>query len=207
MFLKPYYQDESVTIYHGDCREILPQLPKVDLVLTDPPYGIGADKKMAHSSIRDNPKWTDDWDYRNPEAMELALRLGNKAAVWGGNYYTDVLPPSAAWLVWLKPEASTGFSLADFEMCWTSGTFAARSKTFNRRDGNEHPTQKPVGVMTWVMGYFPEAQTILDPFMGSGTTLVAAKLLGRKAIGIEIEEKYCEIAAKRLSQSVMRLEC
>ena len=206
--IKPYYEDKQagIVIYCGDCREILPQLDvKVDLCLTDPPYGIGADKKNAHSSIRDNPKWQDDWDYLQPEALTMAIALGKNAAVWGGNYYQ--LPPTSAWLAWLKPQASTGFSLADFELCWTNGTFAARCKTFNRRDGNVHPTQKPVEVMEWAASFFPEARTILDPFLGSGTTAVAAKILGRKCIGIEIEEKYCEIAVKRLAQSVMRLDC
>jgi len=204
---KPYYQDDAVIIYNADCRDILPLIPdkSIDLVLTDPPYGIGADKANAHSSIRDNPKWQDDWDYLQPEAIELAIRLGKSAAVWGGNYYPDVLPASAAWLAWLKPEASTGFSLADFELCWTNGLFAARCKTFNRRDGNAHPTQKPVEVMTWTLSFFQASLLILDPFLGSGTTALASKILGRKCIGIEIEEKYCEIAAKRCSQMVMNL--
>jgi DNA modification methylase len=191
--MKPYYQDESCTIYCGDCRLVLPELPKVDLVITDPPYGIKADKDNAHSSIRDNPNWPESkWDYeRQTEGIIEALKHCKEAAVFGGNYYTDILPVSSGWLAWLKPEASTGFSLADMELCWTSLNIASRTKTFPRRDGNIHPTQKPVCVMSWVLSFFPEAQTILDPFMGSGTTLVAAKKLGRKSIGIEIEQKYC----------------
>jgi DNA modification methylase len=207
--MKPYYEKDGIVIYCGDCRDILPELPKVDLVLTDPPYGIKADKDNAHSSIRDNPKWDKSkWDYeRQPEGVRLAISKGFESAVFGGNYYTDILPVSSGWLAWLKPEASTGFSLADMELCWTSLNIAARTKTFPRRDGNQHPTQKPVCVIGWVLSFFPSSQTILDPFMGSGTTLVAAKILGRKAIGIEIEEKYCEIAVKRLSQEVMKLDC
>jgi DNA modification methylase len=201
--IKPYYEKDGITIYNCDCRLILPELDKVDLMLTDPPYGI---KANAHSSIRDNPKWVDSkWDYeRQTEGVLLAINNAFYSAVFGGNYYTDILPVSSGWLAWLKPEASTGFSLADMELCWTSLNIAARTKTFPRRDGNVHPTQKPVSVMAWVISFFPDCQSILDPFMGSGTTLVAAKNLGRKAIGIEIEEKYCEIAVKRLAQEVMR---
>lgn len=200
---KPYYSHAGITIYHGDCREILPHLPKVDLVLTDPPYGIGADKAGAHSSIRDNPSWSAmGWDEGRVDAeTTMLIRLhGERCAIWGGNYYADLLPPSSAWLCWRKPEAETGFSLADVELCWTNSEGAARCKTFNRRDGNLHPTQKPVAVMIWTLQQFPNAQTILDPFMGSGTTLVAAKQLGRRAIGIEIERKYCDIAVERLAQ-------
>jgi DNA modification methylase len=206
--MKPYYQDEQSTIYLGDCRDILPELPKVDLVLTDPPYGIKADKDNAHSSIRDNPNWDESkWDHkRQVDGIIEATKHGKELAIFGGNYYADILPVSSGWLAWLKPEASTGFSLADMELCWTSLDIAARTKTFPRRDGNLHPTQKPVCVILWVLSFFPDCQTILDPFMGSGTTLVAAKKLGRKAIGIEISEKYCEIAVKRLAQTVMNLE-
>jgi site-specific DNA-methyltransferase (adenine-specific) len=203
--MKPYFQDSDVTIYCADCRDVLPYLPPIDLCLTDPPYGIGADKSNAHSSIRDNPRWIDDWDIRQPDLVKLAISMSKFAAIWGGNYYTDILPISAAWLGWIKPEAETGFSLADMELCWTNGKFSIRVKTYPRRDGNLHPTQKPEIVMEWVLSFFPDSQLILDPFMGSGTTLRAAKNLGRKAIGIEIEEKYCEIAAKRMSQSVMDL--
>jgi DNA modification methylase len=205
--IKLYYESETICIINADCREVLPSLPKVDLVLTDPPYGIKADKDNAHSSIRDNPKWPESkWDYeRQPEGVKMALQNSCNMAVFGGNYYTDILPVSSGWLAWLKPQASTGFSLADMELCWTSLNIAARTKTFNRRDGNYHPTQKPVCVMLWVLSFFPNITDILDPFMGSGTTLLAAKQLGRKAIGIEISEKYCEIAVKRLAQSVMDL--
>jgi DNA modification methylase len=126
------------------------------------------------------------------------------AAVWGGNYYADVLPVSSGWLAWIKPEAETGFSLADMELCWTSRDMAARVRRIARRDGDLHPTQKPVAVMRWTLGFL-RGETILDPFMGSGTTLVAAKDLGRKAIGIEIEEAYCERAANRCRQEVLGL--
>jgi len=206
--MTPYYEQDGITIYHGDCREVLPSVWfGVDLLLTDPPYGIRAAKRGAHSSIRDCADWPEaKWDDETAgDAVAQAVAIAPLAMVWGGNYYTDVLPPSSSWLAWVKPEAETGFSLADMELCWTNLGCAARVKRAPRRDGHDHPTQKPVAVMSWCLGLAPNARTVLDPFMGSGTTLVAAKNSGRRAIGIEIEERYCEIAAKRLSQGVLPL--
>jgi DNA modification methylase len=104
--------------------------------------------------------------------------------------------------VWNKPER--GFSLAEAELAWTSRDNVVRVFDGNRSDpGREHPTQKPIKLMTWCLSFFPDAASVLDPFMGSGTTLRAAKDLGRKAIGIEVEERYCEIAARRMRQEVL----
>ena len=127
--------------------------------------------------------------------------------IWGGNYW--VLPPRMGWLVWDKGQRD--FSLADVELAWTSQNRAARIFDMARSQAlheseRVHPTQKPVALMRWCLGFVPDARTVLDPFMGSGTTLRAAKDLGRKAIGIEIEERYCEIAAKRMLQTVMALD-
>lgn len=207
---QPYYDDgRGIQIYLGDCLEVLPTLDAAGCVLvTDPPYGIKAAKQGAHSSIRDNEAWPSAvWDNeRRPEAVALALKTCcGVGAVWGGNFYTDVLPVSSGWLAWVKPEAETGFTLADMELCWTSQPIASRIKRYARRDGNLHPTQKPIAIMKWTMKFL-SAGTILDPFMGSGTTLVAAKHLGRRAIGIELDERYAEIAAQRLSQEVMALD-
>jgi len=190
------------TLYLGDCRDILPTLGKVDAVVTDPPYGIAAAKKGAHSSIRDNAAWAPaDWDdSRPPVALFAAMLAAPEVAIWGGNYFADLLPPSSAWLAWVKPQADTGFSLADMELCWTNLGFAARVKRLPRRDGNEHPTQKPVSVMAWTLG-FVRAVTILDPFMGSGTTGVACANLGRKFIGIEREPSYFDIACRRIEEA------
>ena len=188
-------------LYLADCMEILPTLPKVDAVITDPPYGIGAAKAKAHSSIRDCELWEKkDWDDATVIDLLGILSKGEIQAAWGGNYYS--MPASSGWLVWRKPEAETGFSLADVELCWTNQSFAARCKTFPRRDGNQHPTQKPVELMAWCIKQLRSPQTILDPFMGSGTTGVAAIQLGRKFIGIEREPKYFEIACKRIEQAV-----
>jgi site-specific DNA-methyltransferase (adenine-specific) len=208
---KPYYQDDAVTIYHGDCRLILPELPQVDLVLTDPPYGIADIWKggVGHGwgKARQEQSLRNQWD-KEPPSSELIKDIVSKAKlsiVWGGNYFN--LPLSRCWLIWNKPER--GFSLAEAELAWTNADNVVRVCDANRSDANrEHPTQKPLYLMKWCLElvWAKLAMTILDPFMGSGTTLVASKTLNRKCIGIEIEEKYCEIAAKRCSQSVMKLE-
>ena len=191
----------DATLYCADCMDVLPTLDMVDAVITDPPYGIFSDKKGAHSSIRDNQLWIEcGWDELrpNPKVIASILNSAPLVAMWGGNYFADLLPASGAWLIWRKPQAETGFSMSDAEMCWTNGGFSARMKTFLRRDGNQHPTQKPVSVMAWTMDYV-KGKTILDPFMGSGTTGVAAIQLGRKFIGIEREPKYFDIACERIA--------
>lgn len=206
--MKPYYQDDAVTIYHGDCRDILPTLEPVDLVLTDPPYGIGSVWKGGWGHGWENARTLsvlrNEWDDTAPDTDTIALVLskGSEVVIWGGNYFA--LPISRGWLIWNKPER--GFTLSEAELAWTTRNNVMRVWDSPRSDvGREHPTQKPISLMRWCIGFFPNAQTILDPFMGSGTTLRAAKDLGRKAIGIELEEKYCEVAAKRMSQTVMQL--
>jgi len=200
---EPWKRKEVIgdcALYLGDCLEILPTLEKVDAVITDPPYGIGAAKINAHSSIRDNDEWQrTNWDDSVTPDLPSILSVADIRAVWGGNYYG--LPASSGWLVWRKPEAETGFSLADVELCWTNLDFSARCKTLPRRDGNLHPTQKPVAVMTWTIERCGNPNSILDPFMGSGTTGVACANLGRKFIGIEIESKYFDIACERITNA------
>ena len=206
----PYYHDEQagITIYLGDCREILPHLEPVDLVLTDPPYGIarvwkgGASSGWGKSSEATEER--NAWDAEAPTAETLAAVIAKATAsiIWGGNYFD--LPKSRGWLVWTKPERN--FTLSEAELAWTSRDTVIRIWDGIRSDpGREHPTQKPLDLMKWCLQSFPSASTILDPFMGSGTTLRAAKDLGRKCIGIEIEEKYCEIAVNRLRQEVLPL--
>lgn len=207
---KPYYEDEACTIYNADCREILPELEResVDLVLTDPPYGIAAYWKGGSGrgwSKADSLKVErNSWDIETPNLMPL-LEFGADQIIWGGNYFD--LPVSRGWLVWSKPER--GFTLSEAELAWTSRDTVVRVKDALRSDyGRKHPTQKPISLMQWCLSlkWTKEASRILDPFMGSGTTLLAAKNLNRRAIGIEIEERYCEIAAKRLAQGVLPLE-
>lgn len=189
-------------LHLGDCRDILPTLGPVDAVVTDPPYGINADKKAAHSSIRDNAKWGNvNWDNsRPPASIFQQILLAREVMIWGGNYFADLLPASPAWLAWVKPQADTGFSLADMELCWTNLSFAARTKRLPRRDGNSHPTQKPVSVMEWSLSFI-SSRNVVDPFMGSGTTGVACVNLGRKFIGVELNETYFDIACRRIEEA------
>ena len=207
--MKPYYEDGSVTIYHGDAREILPEIDPVDLVLTDPPYGIAhlwtkGSEKHGWGKANGEAALRNQWDDGIPDddLMALVVGAGRDAIVWGGNYFH--LPSSRCWLVWNKPER--GFSLAEAELAWTTRDAVVRVKDLPRSEPDrEHPTQKPLALFSWCIDFFPDAGTILDPFMGSGTTLRAAKNLNRKAIGIEREERYCEIAAERCSQEVLDL--
>ena len=197
----------EATLYLGDCIDILPTLDKVDAVITDPPYGINAAR--TRNSAKDG--WVDygcdGWDLKRPsrETFDMFLQKGKIVIVWGGNYFTDWLPPSMQWLSWDKGQ--DGFSLADFELAWTNQNKAARRINYPRalalKDVKQHPTQKPLAVMRWCVEQCkPDPQTILDPFMGSGTTGVAAIQLGRSFIGIEREPKYFDIACKRIEQSV-----
>jgi site-specific DNA-methyltransferase (adenine-specific) len=210
--IEPYYQDNYCAIYHGDSLEIMPQLEPVDLVLTDPPYGINHPTNY-HTRGRGKlakcrnyaPVFADDRPF-DPRPL---LSITKAICLWGANYYADKLPISSGWLVWdkLRPD---DLDQATVELAWTNFVKGARRFRFMwngmlRADNDplEHPTQKPVALMKWVLSLkWTPLGTILDPFMGSGTTLVAAKQLNRKAIGIEIEEKYCEIAVRRLSQEV-----
>lgn len=203
---KIYYQDEWATIYCADNREILPELPKADLVLTDPPYGLNLKMQGGTWGIKFKHGDMKDWDYLVEQSLiDSIITKATHSIIWGGNNY--IMPPSRCWLAWDKLQKLD--TLADFELAWTNFDKPCKSWTEKRNhaeNGNQHPTQKPISLMKWCILQSGDIQTILDPFMGSGTTLVASKELDKKAIGIEISEAYCEIAKKRLSQSVMRLE-
>lgn len=215
----PYYEEPGITIYHGDCREILPHILKVDLVLTDPPYGIGiSNNKLGEgrsTGVASTPMIYGEWDRKRSDAslIRMVRAISHHQIIWGGNYYADLLPPTQCWLVWDKRDGLPQRSYADCELAWTSFDKASRLHAhrwdgFIREGGEErngHPTQKPLNLIKWCIGFAPEDSTILDPFMGSGTTLRAAKDLGRKCIGIEMEEKYCDIAVARLRQEVLSL--
>lgn len=169
-------------------------------MLTDPPYGIG--ERMRGGTWGSKAKYADfrRWDKLDKDAVFNCILKAEKSIVWGGNYYP--LPPSRCWFIWDKLNAVP--TMADFEMAWTN--FDKPGKRFVAPVGvhqHGHPTEKPQPLFQWCIQNYLEANVILDPFMGSGTTLRAAKDLGRKAIGIEIEEKYCEIAVKRLAQEVL----
>lgn len=209
MLPKPYYDQDGITIYHADCREILPYLPKVDLVLTDPPYGIasiwkgGFNPKHGWGKAHTESELRNQWDKPLDQSFARSLCfVAPKAIIWGGNYYE--FPASRGWLVWNKPERN--FSLSEAELAWSNLDTVIRVFDCPRSDtGREHPTQKPLRLMKWSINRAGDVQSILDPFMGSGTTLVAAKQLHRRAIGIEIEERYCAIAVRRLGQGVLPL--
>lgn len=213
--VEPYYDQDGITIYNADCREVLPQLGTFDLLLTDPPYGIGeaAGKNRSRTKLAKAKDYgNSDWDDSPPEEETITLMLDHsiKHILWGGNYFNG-LYPSPCWLVWDKD--NTG-DFADCELAWTNLKKAVRkfrwrwNGMLQEKGGKDkeirvHPTQKPVPLMRWCLSLVPDAETILDPFMGSGTTLEAAKLEGRKAVGIEINEKYCEAAVNRLAQGVL----
>ncbi len=197
----------DATLYLGDCREILPTLGKVDAVVTDPPYGIGAGTGIGKVTKEGSDfRHRDQWDDR-PPAKELfdALRAASKSQIiWGGNYFE--LPPSKCFLVWdkIQPEK---FTLAMAELAWTNldmpaKIFRWKSQSINGGDPKHHPTQKPVDLMGWCIEKLPSsAKTILDPFMGSGTTGIAALKLGRRFLGVETDPTYFDIACKRIDES------
>lgn len=191
----------NAVLYHGDCLEILPTLGKVDAVVTDPPYGIAdiwtkGSERHGWKKCNDEAVLRNQWDDRplDASACEVILQAAKQHIIWGGNYFP--LPQSRCWLVWNKPER--GFSLAEAELAWTSFNAVVRVYDGPRSDvGRVHPTQKPLGLMAWCVQ--KTNGTILDPFMGSGTTGVACVNLGRKFIGIEIERKYFDIACERIA--------
>lgn len=222
--MKPYYQDQFATIYHGDMNDILPTLPPVDAVITDPPYGINYSPGGGGGGIKDKngnryPKgftgkdvvFGDDKPFEPSRILAIESRV---QIFWGGNHFAERLPSSSCWLVWDKRCGTTTNDFADCEIAWTNIDAPARVfrhlwngmlKDSERGVQRFHPTQKPVAVMAWCIQIAGDIQTIIDPFMGSGTTLVAAKQLGKIVTGIEINEKYCEIAAKRLQQEYLPL--
>ena len=201
----PYYDEGGITIYHADCRDILPHLPKVDLVLTDPPYGV----KLA------------DWDrYPTQEELNLCKSLAERAVVWFGAASTHCIseiltlkPLCDRIYIWNNPFTHTNSDGAfwSYQPIYVWGKLLGLKRDVitmlsNDDFGRVHPAQKPERLLAQIINAGSDiGGTILDPFMGSGTTLVAAKDLGRKAIGIEIEEKYCEIAVRRLAQEVLPL--
>ena len=217
--IKPDFERDGIQLYCADCMDVLPHLSGVDAVVTDPPYGIGADvlaKRAADQRIKADGKskagrgWKDygesNWDSERPSAqvLESLMLIGKAQIIWGGNYFTDVLPPTMQWLVWDKGQRD--FSLADCEFAWSSQWKASRIFNYSRaealQDGKVHPTQKPIALMCWCIEQLPGVKTICDPFMGSGTTICAAVKLGKRAIGIERERKYFDIAVKRIERAL-----
>ena len=214
--MKPYYQDSAVTIYHGDCRDILPSLPKVDLVVTDPPW-----PNLRNGMNTENPFTL----FRDFSRLCFPLVATRAVIILGCDSDPRILLPidlpyfNTCWIKRVPPffkgprfiGADIGYVFGNFTVPTGRGT-RAYNQTFNmvsqgtRDNGNNHPAPRNLKTMVDIMSVYSQPSwIILDPFMGSGTTLRAAKDLGRKCIGIEIEEKYCEIGAKRMSQTVMSL--
>jgi DNA modification methylase len=218
--MTPYYAGGGITVYHAKCEDVPRELLKCDLLLTDPPYGIGQDKgamgeggssafgkKCQRIACR---SYEDRWDGERPSAELLRFVIARTRwqIIWGGNYFADILPENQKWLVWDKQQTMPSFS--DAEIAWTNldGT---STKMFRQcsaglmaveRD-RWHPTQKPLALMKWCLTLCLDVRSVLDPFAGSGTTLVAAKAFGLRAVGVEREEKYCELIATRLGQEVL----
>jgi site-specific DNA-methyltransferase (adenine-specific) len=214
--VKPYYDHDGITLHHGRAEDVLPTLEDgaVDLVLTDPPYGIGYAGSQSVGGSPGRAKafwrtWKTSWDEVkiSSDTILKVATLAPLAIIWGGQFYADVLPISGGWLIWDKTQREMSFG--DGEMAWTNALKSMRIFSLNRvfvtKDGKQHPTQKPLALMTWCLklAKVEPGALILDPFAGSGTTLRAAKDAGLRAIGVEINEAYCEIAARRLEQGVL----
>lgn len=209
--MKPYYEHAGIQIYLGDCREILPSLPKVDLVLTDPPYGISYQSNHLQ-------KWRRKEKIHGDESFPMwifeELKPSVALMIWCRWDQMREMPKPKSFITWDKGNHSMGDLNHEFGRRWEGCCFyPGPEHSFTKRPADliitnrinpadlKHPNEKPLAALTPLIDCHP-GETILDPFCGSGSTLMASKDLNRKAIGIEIEEKYCEIAAKRLSQEV-----
>jgi len=226
--VRPYYEQDGITIYHGTALE-MPIKLFYDAVVSDPPWGTDTSCNSQRFTRRASPFWSETDRSRaiahrqivgDDTEFDPRWWIDRPSILWGANNFTRHLPHSNGWLIWDKRKgaedmAENGWPLGEAELAWTNvigGTRVFRNLWSGLLRSSEkgdfyHPTQKPVALMEWCLQFIPsKARIILDPFAGSGSTLVAAKRSGLEAIGIEIEERYCEIAAKRLSQGVLPLE-
>ena len=213
--MKPYYAEDGITIYHGDCYELLPHLQKESAIVSDPPYGMkrhgryqcGVNSDSHDAGFRSSKFGETIYGDDKPFDPSPLLRFP-EVLLWGFNHFPQALSRGTA-LVWIK-RYDNGYSsfLSDAELAWLNrgcGVYCRRDVSLQGESDNRlHPAQKPLSIMKWCLS-FVSSGLIVDPFMGSGTTLRAAKDLGRTAIGIEMNERYCETAAIRLSQQVLDL--
>ena len=221
MTLKPYYETELGKLYHGDCLQIMPELEPVDLVLTDPPYGIDYNPKMY--PLYDKSK--NDFkkiirDETEPDLTEI-FRMDCKKTIWGAENFYRQLPHRGRWVCWYKRSWTMkpgSMYSGDFELAWMDkkkgfykfiniihGGVINSDSLIGNNQKRSHPTQKPVNLMMFCIELENNIENVLDPFLGSGTTAIACERLKRRWIGIEIEEKYCEISAKRIEQERKQL--
>jgi DNA modification methylase len=211
--MKPYYEQDGIVIFHGDCRDVLPTIApsSVDLVLTDPPYGMDYKPMRGADGSK---RWADGVKGDNKPFDPHMLLLYPRLILFGANWYAESLPSSGGWFVWDKTPngAKDGFHASHCELAWTN--LGGSIHKFSLQWGGEarngepflHPTQKPVALMRWlILKWTKPGDLILDPYMGSGPVARACFEHGRRYIGIELEEKYCEIAVERLQQAVLPL--
>lgn len=215
--MRPYYEDDLVTLYLGDCREILPHLAgdPGDMTLSDPPYGMGYRHGARKGGVllgADGQAIVGDDVPFDPSHL---IKSSPRVVLWGANHYADSLPRSPGWLVWDKRDGGPVMDQSDCELAWTN--FLTTARVFSRRwsgaarggreqaEGRLHVNQKPVALMDWCISWAPGVQRVIDPYVGSGATLVAAKERGIRAVGIEIVEQHCETTAQRLSQGILAL--
>ncbi|WP_437870888.1 DNA-methyltransferase [Methylorubrum extorquens] len=194
---------EGVTVYCGDARDIVPSLGQFEAIITDPPYGIGFAAQPTKWQRRAGQK-AEAWDDLTVTGLADILKHGERQVCWSGNYYS--LPPSRGWLAWVKPDAPP--SMASLELAWTNQNRNARQITHSIGATNAervgHPTQKPLAVICWTLEQAGNPATVLDPFMGSGTTGVACVRSGAAFCGIEIEPKYFDLACRRIADELRR---
>ena len=221
--MKPYFETALGCLYNMDCLEFMKTMEdkSVDLVLTDPPYGIGiAPEGWVRDGMMAQPKQYDkvNWDSQTPpqECFNEIQRVSKKQIIFGGNYFTDKLPPAKCWICWDK-QIPKGFTKAQIELAWTNLTTYSRLYSVLwhgmirvRDQGQEerhHPTEKPFRLIRQIIRELAkDNEVILDPYLGGGTTAVVCEKLSRKWIGIEISEKYCEIAAKRINSEASQIK-
>lgn len=210
--MKPYYQDDLVTLYHGDCKKIIPHIPPVDLILTDPPYGITWNgRKDQEPGVEQYRNIPEEENFESLAAVMAMMKHTKNAAIFGLQKTPSLIPYRGAWVLWDKrgqrERGSTWGS--PIEQIWVSKSLKAdkiyeirHSMRLNANGGERvHPKERPIELSERIIkDIFPEVEVVFDPFAGSGTTLLAAKMLGKKAIGIEIEECYCNVTASRLSR-------
>jgi site-specific DNA-methyltransferase (adenine-specific)/modification methylase len=207
-----YRPSPEVTLYRGDCLDILPTLTGVDAVITDPPYGIGVTRMTLGNRIGNTLYRGSGWDDIVPD-LSAVLRIGVPSVVWGGNYF--LLPISKRWLVWDKGTGDNDF--ADAEIAWTNCDGALRmfrrswvgaNAKESRDPDRAHPTQKPISLMAWCMDTVrvPSGALVLDPYMGSGTTGIACIRTGRRFIGIEIDPTHYATACRRIDDELQQIK-